>query len=328
MQASWHGCCPRIGTLRKKRHSTGGQPPHPRKHVQGERICSIKTYLIVMTWVDKQTANHLSLQSASLPSVQWKYSVSPSWFARWRYLFYTLSPTTSKYAKLGSSALLAAFLFVGNPTWGYAQTVTNKPKVEITTSSSIMDKLNQRIWTKLPAQYEKEIKKFLEEYLIKYSFSIDFTMDFISKEMKSDWWISKENQLLFIWAAIYEWFTKKELYDWDDWNSLRSDEYDRCLESLVQCAENYNISLSKYSRKVTEESIRRTEETRKETVKSLNESLGLLKEFHSSYKENPNEEELKQFKENAKKVVALCIEYNVDYKAVLSPEIRRFYGIE
>ena len=255
-----------------------------------------------------------------------------------------------KFVKLWSSALLATFLAVANPTWAYSQTITNKPKVEVVaTPSNIIDRLNQLTWTKLPKQYEEKISRFLEEYLMKSNFSVDFSVKFISKEMKSDWWISKENQLLFMRSSIYEQFTKKELYDWNDWDSFRTAEYEKCLEDLVEFWEDYNVNFSKSAKEFieesarrteesarraeesarrTEESARRTEESKQETIKSINKSLWLLREFYYSYKELPNEEDLRTYRENAKELVPICKEYNVDYKAILSPDVCKFYGIE
>ena len=69
-------------------------------------------------------------------------------------------------------------------------------------------------------------------------------------------------------------------------------------------------------------------EYKAKTIKSLNESLNLFKEFYLSYKQSPNEEQLRKFKENAQELVPLWKKYEVDYKKTLTPEMLKFYGIE
>ncbi len=46
---------------------------------------------------------------------------------------------------------------------------------------------------------------------------------------------------------------------------------------------------------------------------------------------NPNsvkQEEKNRMKESAKHIIQRCKEFNIDYKSKLSPEVRKFYGIE
>ena len=65
-----------------------------------------------------------------------------------------------------------------------------------------------------------------------------------------------------------------------------------------------------------------------EIIKKGNETLAIYKEFYPFFKEHPEDENLKKFKSNAQKLIPLCKEFGVDYKAVLSAEILKFYGFE
>ena len=65
-----------------------------------------------------------------------------------------------------------------------------------------------------------------------------------------------------------------------------------------------------------------------EIIKKGNETLAIYKEFYPFFKEHPEDENLKKFKSNAQKLILLCKEFGVDYKAVLSAEILKFYGVE
>ena len=67
---------------------------------------------------------------------------------------------------------------------------------------------------------------------------------------------------------------------------------------------------------------------RMEIIKKGNETLAIYKEFYPFFKEHPEDENLKKFKSNAQKLIPLCKEFGVDYKAVLSAEILKFYGFE
>ena len=49
------------------------------------------------------------------------------------------------------------------------------------------------------------------------------------------------------------------------------------------------------------------------------------------YKKDPSsikQSEINQMQNSAKEIVQDCKQYNIDYKAKLSPEMLKFYGIE
>lgn len=68
-----------------------------------------------------------------------------------------------------------------------------------------------------------------------YSDTKMFTIEFVLKEMESDRGISKENQLLFIWHSIYQQITKKDLYDREDGDEKRLQEFEDAIDSIDMC---------------------------------------------------------------------------------------------
>lgn len=69
-------------------------------------------------------------------------------------------------------------------------------------------------------------------------------------------------------------------------------------------------------------------EGKQRIVKSLNNSLNMLKEYYGLYKQFPDVEEFKKFKLKLEEIIPICKEYNIDYKAILTPDVCKFYGIE
>ena len=54
-------------------------------------------------------------------------------------------------------------------------------------------------------------------------------------------------------------------------------------------------------------------------------------EFFGLYKKDPSsvkQDELKFMQRSAKEIIQDCKEYNIDYKSKLSPEVRKFFGVE
>ena len=56
-----------------------------------------------------------------------------------------------------------------------------------------------------------------------------------------------------------------------------------------------------------------------------------MKEYYYLYKQSPNlitKDEINRAKNDARITINDCKRYNIDYKSKLSPEVRKFYGIE
>ncbi len=216
-------------------------------------------------------------------------------------------------------------------------------------TGDMIENLNKKLGVRLPAEYESTIKGFLSDKVYNSKFSTDFIEQFIVGQMKQDWKIDKQNQLLFMWSSIYEQFTKKELFDIDDLNEKQLKDYEDCLETLVSAGEQFNqeftVSANKFmeeskqrteeskqrteeSKQRTEESKQRTEDSKLKTIEYIKKSLNLIKEFYYSYQQLPDEDDLNVYKTNLKELIPRCKEYNIDYKTILTPEMLKFYGVE
>lgn len=154
--------------------------------------------------------------------------------------------------------------------------------------------------------------------------SAQFTEDYIVKQMQSDWWISKQSQLLFIWTHIYNEITGEYLYDWSDGDENRLDEYGNVMERAEKCWKDFRSGYIAYTKEISAEA-------RQESIRLTNKWIDQLIRFYNLSKRSPQavkNNEISQMKEQAKIIIKDCKEYNIDYKAKLSKDILKFYGIE
>ena len=173
--------------------------------------------------------------------------------------------------------------------------------------------------------------------------------------MQKDWWISKQNQLLFVWSKIYSWISKKTLYDWlDDENEKRSDEYDKALSKINTSYDEYKKWFKTYmetksaeARQQSAESKRKSaeyEQQSAEAIKGIRESApSSIKEIVKYYNlcikspETNDENEMRVVKNAAKDIIQTCKNYWIDYKALILKEVwdkkkvdnvLKFYGVK
>ena len=185
--------------------------------------------------------------------------------------------------------------------------------------------------------------------------------------MKRNPWISEENRLLFNRSSIYWWISKKFLYDrLDDENEFRANEYEKVLKQINEAYENYKNWFKTYMEEWINESEKKINESKKkikeydeqsakareqsavareqsaeldkqsaelskQSAESLASSLEKLARFYNRYKKDPStirDDEVKQRKEIWKKVIQRCKDGKIDYKAKLSTEMLKFYGVE
>lgn len=228
---------------------------------------------------------------------------------------------------LGFTLMIVSLLSLNNPA--EAKTVDtynfNQQGVEVLADSSIVSNIERRTWTVLPRLYVDKIKNFVaNNELMKKHSAAEFTENFIVNQMKSGWWISKQNQLLFIWDAVYEQITKKNFYDWEDWDNNRLSEFENTMDSIENCWNKYKKEFIAYMEW-------RSAEANKEIIRATNSRLNNLITFYNLYKKDPSsikQSEINQMQNSAKEIVQDCKQYNIDYKAKLSPEMLKFYGIE
>ena len=245
--------------------------------------------------------------------------------------------------------ILAGALFLANPDWAIAQNAPNQNRTQAEISNStILDRLNQKIWVSLPDEYNQKVLEFvLNDTIMKTRSATNYTEKFIINEMKKDWWISKQNQLLFIRSSIYGWITKVFLYDrLDDDNDIRSIEYEKALDLINASYEEYkrwfNIYMETWITNAQQRSADAQQRSADAQQRSVETTLSWLHElirFYNLYKENPQNitnNEIEQTIQDSKFIINSCKELWIDYREIISKEawnedtineILRFYGI-
>ena len=227
------------------------------------------------------------------------------------------------------------------------------------TSSDIVTNVEKRTFVKLPIWYTEKIRNFtINNKVLKDKDATQFTEDFILKEIQSNRWISKENQLLFIYCAIWYNFSQ-DFYTWDDWDDNRMIEFEKVIDTIENCQTRYKEDFISYMQQRSAEAERRSAEAerrsaeadsltaqyrretaendsltaqyRRESAKALKENMKTdslwLKEiikFYHIYERNPKivrQEEIAQAKENAKRFINDCIKHWINYRAILLKEV-------
>jgi len=268
----------------------------------------------------------------------------------------------NSWRKLWYALVLAGLLDINTPT--YAQ--TNTPIKDAT--EQVQPQID-KAWIQIPSIYQGKLDEFLKSNnVMKDNDAKNFTEDFISKEIESDRWISKENQLLFIRHSIYKQITNQDLYDGKDNDSKISEDFNNKLVNIRirACWQKYKNWITSYMNELSTEADKKSAEYRQQSAEyrqqsaeyrqqsaeyrqqsteyrqqsaeyrqqsaeALNSSLENLVRFYNRYKKDPSsikDEEVKQRKEQGKDVIQRCKEVKIDYKAKLSNEMLKFYGIE
>jgi len=229
-------------------------------------------------------------------------------------------------------------------------------------NSDILDKMNQKFWINLPSQYNENLKSFISNSItLNYEAAAKFTENFISEQMSQDWWVSEENQYLFIRCAIYYILTNQELYDWSDWNEQRYNEYEIAFEYFLNCEENYKIGLKELienEKQTAENDLQKSKDDLQKSKDDLQKSKDDLQKskddllrtdtlwlieiisFYDTYQKNPNllsQEELEKASNAGKDMIEFCKRDWINYKSVLIKEVwdrkkvdelLKFYWIE
>ena len=170
-----------------------------------------------------------------------------------------------------------------------------------------------------------------------------FTINFVEKEMESDRWISKENQLLFIRHAIYKQVTDNDLYDGQDWNQKLAEDFsNKAVNIRIRaCGQKYRNWALAYMNQRSADAQQRSADAQQRSAEATNIWLKQITEYYDLCKSNPtaiNNEELEETKKYAKHVIQNCKKYWINYRAILLKEvwwdtkkvdeILKFYGVE
>ena len=201
-------------------------------------------------------------------------------------------------------------------------------------AQDLVDKVSQAVGVELPSEYKGKVKNFvMNSKILSDKDAQTFTELFIKEQMNTNWGINKQNQLLFIWDAIYEQITKKNFYDGEDGNKQRLDNFEKALDNIEACGKKYKQDFTAYMEKLSAEAKKQSAEVTKAGLSQITRYYNLCKEYPTAI----DNEELEETKKYAKHVIQNCKEFNLDYKAILRKElgneqkvkdILKFYGIE
>ena len=206
----------------------------------------------------------------------------------------------------------------------------------------IVDRLDKALGVTLPSEYKSKLKTFVQSSRIfKDKDASELTEQFIKDEMKKDWGISKQSQLLFIWTAINEKINGEYLYDGSDGNEKRLEEVDKVMETFEDCGKRYETAFRARMKEISAEAEQRSAEAEKritdaqqrsaEAVQSTNAMTHYgLYQMISVYKHRhvATESEIKQMKEFGKHYIQNCEKFNIDYRTLLPLEVQKFYDIQ
>ena len=227
----------------------------------------------------------------------------------------------------------------------------------------IVDRLDKALGVTLPSEYQSKLKTFVQSSLVfKDKDASELTEQFIKDEMKKDWGISKQSQLLFIWTALNEKINGEFLYEGSDGNENRLEEFASIMNTYDDCGKRYETAFRAHTKQRSEEADRRSEEYERrseeyerqseeadrrsaEAVKVIvkQDSIWVkerMVEFYDIYTQNPNiikQDDLSFMKESTIGFIADCKKRNIDYRAILLKELGdkkkvddllKFFGVE
>jgi hypothetical protein len=152
---------------------------------------------------------------------------------------------------------------------------------------------------KLPKVYQTKLDDFLaNNTVMKDNDAKNFTLNLIEKEMEADWSISKENQLLFIWHAIYKQVTENDLYDGKDGDQKIAEDFsNKAVNIRIRaCGQKYRSGIISYMNELSAEARQQSAEARQQSAEAIKETMELdsiwisknLQEFYNMYSKNPN----------------------------------------
>ena len=201
-------------------------------------------------------------------------------------------------------------------------------------TKDIVDRLNTSLGVSLPSQYQTTVKNFVKNSkILSDQDAQTFTEQFIKDQMKTSWGINKQNQLLFVWDAVYgQILTNKQIYTGEDGNQARLDEFEKVMEKAEACGKKYNEDFKAYMKQRSAEARQQSAEAVQRSVILTYGGLYQLISYYSLWKVAPEsarkESELNETKEYCKYEIKNCQKYNIDYQSLLPLEVQKFYDIE
>ena len=202
------------------------------------------------------------------------------------------------------------------------------PPTQAQNTSDIVDRLNTSLGVQLPSQYQTTVKKFVKNSkILSDKDAQTFTEQFIKDQMKTGWSISKQNQLLFVWDAVYGQIIKdKQLYTGEDGNQARLNEFEKVMEKSEACGKRYNDGFKAYMRQQSAEARQQSAEADQNIVISAYHILYMNINFYTK-RNIAYESEIKKAKEFFNDNIKTFKEHKIDYQSLLPIEVQRFYDL-
>ena len=207
------------------------------------------------------------------------------------------------------------------------------PSVYAQSQGDIVDKLDKALGVSLPGDYQQQVKTFVQtNTVLKNQGRADFTENFIKDEMAKDWNIEKQNQLLFIWHAIYKQITADDLYKGDGNNKIADDFNSRTVNVRIRaCGQKYENQVVAFMKQQSAEAKQQSAEAKQQSAEAkqkgseaTKDGLHQMVRFYNNYQENPSnvyKEELDQMRSISKDIIANSKYFNIDYRAILLKEL-------
>ena len=119
----------------------------------------------------------------------------------------------------------------------------------VANAQDILTRLDKALGVSLPAEYRTNFKSFTDtNKILCDEGSNAFTEQFIKDQMKSNLGINKQNQLLFVWNAIYHAITDKYIYEGDDGNDDRLEDYSTVMDEIDECEKQFRSKYIAYTK--------------------------------------------------------------------------------
>ena len=146
------------------------------------------------------------------------------------------------------------------------------PVLPACAQEDIVDRLDKALGVTLPSEYKGKVKAFVQGSKVLEGIGAIPTEQFIKEQMKENWGINKQNQLLFIWDAIYELITKKNFYDGEDGNKQRLDDFEKVLDNIETCGKKYKQDYKAYMEQRSAEATQRSAEYKRQSAEATQRS--------------------------------------------------------
>lgn len=171
------------------------------------------------------------------------------------------------------------------------------PPTQTLAQETIINRLDKKLDVKLPNDYETKVKEFLDTCFwnvkskdnntvrdIKTRMQ-NFTEQLIVEQMKNDWGIDRQNQLLFIWNEIIEQTFGKDIYDGEDGDNKKLQDFEKAIDNIITCGKKYKNGMIPLVKERSAEARQRNIDKR---LEALTEIINYFDEYITSFKDEIN----------------------------------------